>query len=173
MKFLWKWMDLEGIILSELNHSQKNSNDMHSLINGFLSRNLEYPRYNLQNTWNSRRRKTNKWMFHTHPPYNGEQNTHVRSYGDKVCSWDQRMGHPETAPPRDPSHNQQPNADSIAYASKILLKKPWYSCLFLGYDRALQIQKWLLTIMYWMEHWAPNEGAREKPKEMKESETLS
>jgi hypothetical protein len=32
MKFLGKWMDLEGIILTEVTQSQKNSNDMHSLI---------------------------------------------------------------------------------------------------------------------------------------------
>jgi hypothetical protein len=32
MKFLGKWMDLEGIILSEVTQSQKNSHDMHSLI---------------------------------------------------------------------------------------------------------------------------------------------
>jgi hypothetical protein len=32
--------------------------------------------------------------------------------------------HPETAPSRDPSHNQPRNADTIAYASKILLKGP-------------------------------------------------
>jgi hypothetical protein len=30
------------------------------------------------------------------------------------------MHHLETAIPRDPSHNQPPNADSIAYTSKIL-----------------------------------------------------
>jgi hypothetical protein len=35
MKFLGKWMDLEGIILSEVTQSQKNSHDMHSLISGF------------------------------------------------------------------------------------------------------------------------------------------
>ena len=29
----------------------------------------------------------------------------------------------------DPSHNQPPNADTIAYTSKILLKGPRYSCL--------------------------------------------
>jgi hypothetical protein len=34
-----------------------------------------------------------------------------------------------TAIPRDPSHNQPPNADTIAYTSKILLKGPRYSCL--------------------------------------------
>jgi hypothetical protein len=32
MKFLCKWMDLEGIILSEVTQSQKNSHDMYSLI---------------------------------------------------------------------------------------------------------------------------------------------
>jgi hypothetical protein len=35
MKFLGKWMDLEGIILSEVTESQKNSNDMYSLISGY------------------------------------------------------------------------------------------------------------------------------------------
>jgi hypothetical protein len=33
-----------------------------------------------------------------------------------------RMEHLETAIPRNPSHNQPPNADTIAYTSKILLK---------------------------------------------------
>jgi hypothetical protein len=50
MKFLGKWMDLEAIILSDVTPSQKNSHDMHSLISGYKPRNLEYPRYNLQNT---------------------------------------------------------------------------------------------------------------------------
>ena len=34
------------------------------------------------------------------------------------------MDHPETDPPGDPSHNQPPNADTIAYASKIFCKDP-------------------------------------------------
>ena len=34
------------------------------------------------------------------------------------------MDHPETTRPWDPSHNQPPNPDTIAYASKILLKGP-------------------------------------------------
>jgi hypothetical protein len=34
-----------------------------------------------------------------------------------------------TAICRDPSHNQLPNADTIAYTSKISLKGPTYSCL--------------------------------------------
>jgi hypothetical protein len=34
MKFLGKWMDMEDIILSEVTQSQKNTHDMHSLING-------------------------------------------------------------------------------------------------------------------------------------------
>jgi hypothetical protein len=48
MKFLGKWMYLEGIILSEVNQSQKNSHDMYSLISGYKPRNLEYPRYRIQ-----------------------------------------------------------------------------------------------------------------------------
>jgi hypothetical protein len=35
MKLLGKWMDLEGIILGEVTQSQKNTHDMHSLINGY------------------------------------------------------------------------------------------------------------------------------------------
>jgi hypothetical protein len=35
MKFLGKWMDLVGIILSEVTQSQKNSHDMYSLISGY------------------------------------------------------------------------------------------------------------------------------------------
>jgi hypothetical protein len=35
LKFLCKWMDLMGIILSEVTKSQKNSHDMSSLISGY------------------------------------------------------------------------------------------------------------------------------------------
>jgi hypothetical protein len=35
MKFLTKWMDLEGIILSEVTHLQRNSHNMYSLISGY------------------------------------------------------------------------------------------------------------------------------------------
>jgi hypothetical protein len=35
MKFLGKWMDLEGIILSEVTQSQRNSHNMYSRISGY------------------------------------------------------------------------------------------------------------------------------------------
>jgi hypothetical protein len=35
MKFLGKCMDLEGIILSEVTQSQRNSHNMYSLISGY------------------------------------------------------------------------------------------------------------------------------------------
>ena len=35
MKFLGKCLDLDGIILSEVTQSQKNSSDMYSLISGY------------------------------------------------------------------------------------------------------------------------------------------
>jgi hypothetical protein len=48
MKFLGKWMDLEGIILSEVTQSQKNSNNIYSLICGYKHRSLVYLRYKRQ-----------------------------------------------------------------------------------------------------------------------------
>ena len=47
-------------------------------------------------------------------------------FGAKTKGW---TDYPETTPPGDPSYNQPPNPDTIAYASKILMKGPWYSCL--------------------------------------------
>ena len=45
MKFLGKWMDLEGIILSEITQSQKKTpHDMHSLISGLLAQKLRIPK---------------------------------------------------------------------------------------------------------------------------------
>jgi hypothetical protein len=35
MKFLGKWVDLEGIILSEVTQSPRNSQNMYSLISGY------------------------------------------------------------------------------------------------------------------------------------------
>jgi hypothetical protein len=46
-------------------------------------------------------------------------------------------------------------------ARKILLKTPCYSCLILGYASAWQIQKWMLTVIYKVEHRAPNGEVRE------------
>jgi hypothetical protein len=48
MKFLGKWMELEGIILREVTQSQKNSHNMYSLISGYQYRNLEYQKYKIQ-----------------------------------------------------------------------------------------------------------------------------
>ena len=76
------------------------------------------------------------------------------------------MDYPETTPPGDLSCIQPPNPDTIEYASKIL-KEPWYSCLLWGFASTWQIQKWILTVIYWMEHRAPNGGARESTQELK------
>ena len=67
------------------------------------------------------------------------------------------MDHLETAPPGDPSHNQPPNPDTIAYDRKVLLKGPYYSCLLFAW----QIQKRMLTVIYKMQHRTPNGEARE------------
>ena len=78
-------------------------------------------------------------------------------FGAETKGWTiQRLPHPGIHP-----INQPPNPDTISYASKILLKRPWYSCLMWSYASAWQIQKWMLTVIIWMEHRAPNGGARE------------
>ena len=124
-----------------------------------MPRSSEYPRYNLQNTWNSRIRKTKEWILHTFLE------------GETKCPWKElqrqsselrwKKDHPETVPPGDPSHIQPPNPGTIAYARKILSKGPWYGCLLWGFACSWQIQKWMLIVIYRMEHRAPNGGARE------------
>ena len=47
-----------------------------------------------------------------------------RSYTDNIWSCDKMMDHLMIAISRDPSHNQLPNADTIAYTSKIMLNGP-------------------------------------------------
>jgi hypothetical protein len=62
------------------------------------------------------------------------------------------MDYLETAISMDPSHNQLPNADTIAHTSKILLKGPRL-CWGLANTE--------VDAHYWMDHKAPNGGARE------------
>ena len=70
-------------------------------------------------------------------------------------------GPSRVCPLGDPFHKQTPNSVTIAYARKVLLTCSWYSYLLCGSASAWQIQKWVLTVIYWMEHRAPNEWARE------------
>jgi hypothetical protein len=64
----------------------------------------------------------------------------------------------ETAISCDPSHNQLPKADTIAYdfAESTQI---WLSLVRLCWG--LATQKWMLTVSYWMDHGATNGGARE------------
>ena len=120
----------------------------------------EYARHNLQNTWNSRGRKTKVWILWSFLE-GGTKYPWKESYTDKVWSRDWRNDHPETAPPGNQSHKQPPNPDTMADANKSLLTGAWYSGLLRSSASAWQIQKWMLTIIHWTEHKVPNEGARE------------
>ena len=53
---------------------------------------------------------------------------------------------------------------------KNFLKGPCYRCLIWGYASAWQIQKWMLTVIYKIEHRTPNGGAK-VPKDPKGSAT--
>jgi hypothetical protein len=92
----------------------------------------------------------------------GEQNTHGRSYSDKVWSRDWRNDHLETDSPGDPSHLQSPNPDTAVDANKCLLTGAWYSYLLRCSASASQILRWMLPANHWTEHRVPNEGARER-----------
>ena len=57
----------------------------------------------------------------------------MQATGEKKYPWKElqrqsselsQKDHPETAPPGDTSHKQPPNADTMAYTSKILLTGP-------------------------------------------------
>jgi hypothetical protein len=48
----------------------------------------------------------------------------------------------------------------------------WFNESLWGYGSAWKIQKWMLTVIYWMEHMAPNEELEKVPKELKGSATL-
>jgi hypothetical protein len=82
----------------------------------------------------------------------GEQNTHGRTYRDKVWSRDWRNDHLETESPEDPPHLQSPNPDSVVDANKCLLTGAWYSSLRRGSASTWQIQKWMLPAIHWSEH---------------------
>jgi hypothetical protein len=71
------------------------------------------------------------------------------------------LGHMIFARPRASPPIDDRNPDIIAYASKILLTAPWYSNLLWCYASSWKIQKWMLTVIYWMKHRAPNEEVRE------------
>jgi hypothetical protein len=98
---------------------------MYSLISEYYPRNLGYPRYKIQFAKHMKLKKSKVQSVDTLPLLRiGNKNIHRRSYRDKVWSCDERMDHLETAISGDPSHNQTPNPDTIAFTSKILLKGP-------------------------------------------------
>ena len=78
-----------------------------------------------------------------------------------VCSFVIGLPHSGWYPPEGSIPYVTTKPRHISYARKILMTGPWHSSLLWGYANAWQIQKWMLTVMYWMEHRGPNEGARE------------
>jgi hypothetical protein len=108
--------------------------------------------------WSSRRRKIKVWTLQSF--LEGGIKYVGSKYGDKVWSRDWRKGHPEIAPPGDPSHIQTQNPDTIVDAKNCLMTEAWYSCLLRGSFRAWQIQRRMLAANHWTEHGVPNGGVR-------------
>jgi hypothetical protein len=67
MKFLGKWMDLEGIILSEVTQSQRNSHNMYSLRSEYLPQNLGYTWYKIQLAKHMKLKKNKDQSVYTVP----------------------------------------------------------------------------------------------------------
>jgi hypothetical protein len=86
------------------------------------------------------------------------QHMQVNKYSkcrDKKWCRDWRKGHSETAPPRDPSHLQTPNPDTIADDKKPLLTGTWYTYTLRGSASIWPIQVWILKTNHWTEHGDP------------------
>ena len=99
MKFLAKWMELEGIILSEVNQSQRNSHNMYSLISGYQPRNLGYPRYKIQFAKHMKFKKNEDQSVDTLPLLRNGNKTPMKGvtetkFGAKSKEWTiQRLPH--------------------------------------------------------------------------------
>ena len=92
----------------------------------------------------------------------GEQNTHRRRY--KVWSRVFRKEHPDTTPPRNPSHIQLQNPDTTVDAHKCLLTGARYRCHLEGTASTWKIQRGNLSASHWTEHRVPNGWDRERTK---------
>ena len=146
----------KNIILSEVTQSKKSTHGMYSLINGCS----EYPIYNPQSIWCSRRRKTKVWILRsfleggTKYPLVEIQRQSVEPKVKERPS--------ETVPPGVPSHIQSPNLDTNVDGNKCLLTEAWYSCLLKSSASVWQIQRWMLSANHLTEHMAHSGGARER-----------
>ena len=115
MKFLGKWIELEGIILSEVTQSQKNTHGMDKWI---LAQKLGIPKI--------------QFIDHMKLKKKEDQNVATSAIlvgGTKYLQETQRQSveqrlkerSPRDCPTWDPSHLQSPNPDTIVDAKKCLL----------------------------------------------------
>ena len=106
----------------------------------------------------TKRRKTKMWIFRSFLEWGPKYPWKALQRQSAELRWKEEPS--RGCPTWGSTHIQPPNPDTIAYARKILLIVPWYSSLLWGYANAWEIQKWMLTVIYCMEHRAPSEGAR-------------
>ena len=82
------------------------------------------------------------------------------------------MDHPETAAPGDPSHNQPPNADTIAYASKFCRQDPDVADSSEAMPVPDKYRSGCSQSSIEWNTWLPMEELEKVPKELKGSITL-
>ena len=82
------------------------------------------------------------------------------------------MDYPETTPPGDPSHNQPPNPDTIAYTRRILLKGPVIAVLYEAMPVPGKYRSGCSQSSIRWNTMSPMEKIEKVPKELKGSATL-
>ena len=82
------------------------------------------------------------------------------------------MDYPETIPPRDLSHIQPPNPDTIAYARKILLKDPVIAVSYEAMPVPGKYRSGCSQSSIRCNTGPPMEKLEKAPKELKGSATL-
>jgi hypothetical protein len=75
-----------------------------------------------------------------------------------------KKGHPETAPPRDPSYLQTPNPNFTADAKKCLLTAAWHGRSLRGSARPWPVQMQILTSNHRTEPRDPSGKVRGRTK---------
>jgi hypothetical protein len=80
---------------------------------------LEYPRYNSQTTWKSRKSKNKVWIL-----WSFLAGGTKFPWKDNVWSRDWRNYHLEIAPPGNPSHIQSPNPDTFIMPTRVYWQEP-------------------------------------------------
>jgi len=133
---------------------------MHSPVSGYYPKSSDYPRYNPQTSWCSRRSTKKVQMLQSL-----EGGTKIFTGGNTETMFGEET---EAKVIQQfiylwipPIYIQPPNPDNIAHAKKCMLTGALYCCLLRSSARAWQTQRWMLKANYWIENGIHSGGVRQ------------